>query len=122
MFNDPRLEKAFSTLCKQSNNKPLPCPFCGNKTIDYYDEPHEDFFYCEPCGLCGPRGKGEADALVKWNQLARLESGNAAVEYLLDKLVTNSVCPEKEMTCIAQYRNGTCLECWKMELVRRGKD
>jgi len=64
---------------------PLPCPFCGNTEIEYWDGDDKDnMFYCEPCGLCGPRGiiyerismtedaeNKKQDALEKWNALPR---------------------------------------------------
>ena len=55
-----------------------PCPFCGNANIEYWDPGNggDQMYYCEPCGLCGPRGTGrnaKKDALEKWNALPRKE-------------------------------------------------
>ena len=49
------------------------CPHCGNTQIDYWEEA-DGFFYCEPCGLCGPRAKDRTEAAKKWNALPRREN------------------------------------------------
>ena len=46
------------------------CPFCGNTQIDYWDET-DGFFYCEACGLCGPRAHDKILAADRWNGLPR---------------------------------------------------
>ena len=46
------------------------CPNCDNTQIDYWDEA-DGFYYCEPCGLCGPRAKDRTEAASKWNSLPR---------------------------------------------------
>lgn len=48
----------------------LPCPFCGNTQIDYWDET-DGFYYCEKCGLCGPRAHDKILAADRWNGLPR---------------------------------------------------
>ena len=48
----------------------FPCPFCGNEQIDFWDET-DGFFYCEKCGLCGPRAHDRILAADRWNGLPR---------------------------------------------------
>ena len=69
-----KVEKMKRTPSSEMMTAVLPCPFCKNNTIDYWDEV-DRFFYCEPCGLCGPRGKDMGDALKKWNAMSRISEG-----------------------------------------------
>ena len=46
------------------------CPCCDNEQIDYWEET-DGFYYCERCGLCGPRANTRSDAREKWNALPR---------------------------------------------------
>lgn len=46
------------------------CPHCGNTQIDFWDEA-DDFYYCEKCGLCGPRAHDKILAADRWNALPR---------------------------------------------------
>jgi len=47
-----------------------PCPHCGNTQIDYWDET-DGFYYCEKCGLCGPRAHDKILAADRWNGMPR---------------------------------------------------
>jgi Lar family restriction alleviation protein len=62
-----------------SNVKPLPCPFCGNPSIQTKEdtpaegnEGREWFCYCNDCGGCID-GTDKASALDAWN--SRVVSG-----------------------------------------------
>jgi Lar family restriction alleviation protein len=60
---------------------PLPCPFCGSAAVlDYDDEDRKlaikPFYKCsdsEKCGVFGPDGATEAEALDRWNQRTRCD-------------------------------------------------
>jgi len=47
----------------------LPCPFCGSQDIEYMGNIRSGYYSCsnDECDCLGPTGKGEADALEKWN-------------------------------------------------------
>ena len=47
---------------------PLPCPFCHGNNIE--NDPVGDGDYailCHDCGIYGPMGEGEDNAVKKWN-------------------------------------------------------
>lgn len=49
----------------------LPCPFCG-RPVGYITLLHGCRVVCDYCDIYGPAGKCRADAMVKWNQRAKM--------------------------------------------------
>ena len=47
----------------------LPCPFCGSLDVEYLGNARIGYYSCsnDECDCLGPTGKGEANALEKWN-------------------------------------------------------
>jgi len=50
--------------------KILPCPFCGNNEIQWWNKPYE-FYHCNRCGMDGPTATDKILAADRWNGLPR---------------------------------------------------
>lgn len=48
-----------------------PCPACGYKA-NVYDYQAMSAVYCEVCGVRGPLGETEAEAIEEWNSMPRM--------------------------------------------------
>lgn len=44
-----------------------PCPFCGSELIECYEEKCGPFYCICACGVCGPDGETEQEAIDAWN-------------------------------------------------------
>ena len=66
---------------KRSTNTPIPCPFCGGKSVlqnwelNYYEkcniDTDSDYWwsvFCEDCFCEGPSGFSKEEAIVAWNR------------------------------------------------------
>lgn len=45
-----------------------PCPFCGSELIECYEEKGGQFYCICACGVCGPDGETEQEAIDAWNK------------------------------------------------------
>ena len=57
----------------------LPCPFCGLTdplSVHPLDDEYPEYWvHCYQCGIDGPDGPTEADAIASWNRRPREVSG-----------------------------------------------
>jgi Lar family restriction alleviation protein len=73
-----RLDAAYDALTRalEYDNPPslsnlIPCPFCG-KSVGYITTLHGCRVVCDYCDIYGPAGKNRVEAMLKWNQRAKL--------------------------------------------------
>jgi Lar family restriction alleviation protein len=109
----------------ESKIKLKPCPYCGNATIDYWNEA-DRFMYCESCGMCGPRGRTRDDAAEKWNALPRTKRDDSSLLVAMQKaqkerdwLLTflEKACPpppyRNDDDCQSIEWSISCEDCWR---------
>ena len=49
-----------------------PCPFCGNCKC-FNDSLSVHYVICPGCGVMGPTGKDETDAILRWNERTKTQ-------------------------------------------------